>query len=187
VSIGSFAIVLSVTATVPLGAAAGGGPCASPPRPGGLATATVRRVVDGDTVIVRRRGRRAETVRLIGIDSPELHDSDKLTRDATRTGRAPAAIQALGRRAAAATANLLPRGRRVGLELDAEQRDREGRLLAYVWRDDGTLVNLAIVDAGYASLLTIPPNVRHAERFRACLQAARAARRGLWADPEPGR
>jgi micrococcal nuclease len=56
-----------------------------------------------------------------------------------------------------------------------------------VWRDDGTLVNLAILDAGYAGLLTIPPNVRHAERFRACLAAARAARRGLWAEGEPGR
>jgi micrococcal nuclease len=149
--------------------------------------ATVRRVVDGDTLIVRVKGRGGETVRLIGIDSPELHESDKLARDAARTGRDPARIQALGRRAAAAAASLLPRGRRVGLELDAEHRDREGRLLAYVWRDDGTLVNLALLDAGYASLLTIPPNVRHADRFRACLAAARGARRGLWADGEAGR
>lgn len=157
--------------------------CAMPPRPAGLVPATVRRVVDGDTVSVRLEDRREELVRLIGIDSPELHESAKLAREAARTGRDAATIQALGRRAARVMAGMLPRGRRVDLELDAEPRDREGRLLAYVWREDGTLVNLALLDAGYARLLTIPPNVRHAHRFRACLAEARAARRGLWAAP----
>jgi len=163
--------------------AAGGPPCAPPPRPEGLVPAVVRRVVDGDTVIVRLADRGQESVRLIGVDSPELHESAKLARDAARTGRDAATIQALGRRAARVTAAMLPPGRRVGLELDVEPRDREGRLLAYVWREDATLVNLALLDAGYARLLTIPPNVRHADRFRACLADARAARRGLWAAP----
>jgi len=176
-----FAIVLGLgTGVVVPVRAAGAMPCAAPRRPEGLVTGTVRRVVDGDTLIVRLGRRQEEIVRLIGIDSPELHESAKLAREASRTGRDPTAIQALGRRAAAFTAGMLPPGRRVGIEFDVEHRDREGRLLAYVWRDDGTLVNLALLDAGYAWLLTIPPNVRHADRFRACLVAARAARRGLW-------
>jgi micrococcal nuclease len=58
------------------------------------------------------------------------------------------------------------------------------RLLAYVWRDDGVLVNLVLLEAGQARLLTIPPNVRHADRLRACARAARAAQRGLWASAD---
>jgi endonuclease YncB( thermonuclease family) len=58
------------------------------------------------------------------------------------------------------------------------------RLLAYVWRDDGVLVNLALLEAGQARLLRIPPNVRHADRFRACARVARVARRGLWASAD---
>jgi micrococcal nuclease len=154
--------------------------CAMPPRPDGLVTAVVQSVLDGDTLIVRLADGRDETVRLIGIDTPESHESEKLRRQAARTAQGAATIQVLGRRAATYTASELPRGHRVGLELDIEWRDSHGRLLAYVWRYDGTLVNLAILEAGYAQLLTIAPNVRHAERFRTCLSEARAAGRGLW-------
>ncbi len=182
--IGGLAVILGLgTGAVAPVDAASGPACAMPPRPDGLVPATVRRVVDGDTVVVRLKDRREELVRLIGVDSPELHESAKLAREAARTGRDAAAIQALGRRAARVTAGMLSPARRVDLELDVEHRDREGRLLAYIWREDGTLVNLALLDAGYARLLTIPPNVRHAHRFRACLAEARAARRGLWAGP----
>jgi micrococcal nuclease len=144
----------------------------------------VRRVIDGDTVVVRLADRREERVRLIGIDAPEVHESEKLTREIARTGRDAAALRRLGRRAAAFTAAWLPPGQRVDLELDIERRDREGRLLAYLWRADGVLVNLALLEAGNARLLTFPPNVRHADGFRACTAAARAARRGLWASAD---
>jgi micrococcal nuclease len=140
----------------------------------------VRRVVDGDTVVVRLADRQ-ERVRLIGIDTSEIHESEKLARQSVRTGHDATTIQRLGQRAAALTAAWLPAGRRVGLELDIERRDGYGRLLAYVWREDGILVNLTLLEAGQAQLFTIPPNVRHADRLRACAAAARAARRGLWA------
>jgi micrococcal nuclease len=69
----------------------------------------------------------------------------------------------------------------VRLTLDVEPRDRYGRLLAYVHRrDDGLFVNAELVRRGYATTLTIPPNVRHAERFRTLAREARKAGRGLW-------
>src|SRR6185295_15463235 len=70
------------------------------------------------------------------------------------------------------------------LELDAEHRDRYGRLLAYVWVGP-TMVNAELVRGGYARALPIPPNLRHARLFAALESAARAARRGLWASHPP--
>jgi micrococcal nuclease len=169
------------------GVSAGGvdrSPCSPPPQPGRFLEGTVRRVIDGDTVVVRLADSRQERVRLIGIDAPEIHESEKLTREVARTGRDSATLRGLGRGAAAFTAALLPPGSRVWLELDVERQDGDRRLLAYVWRADGILVNLALLEAGQARLLTIPPNVRHADRFRACAGVARMARRGLSASAD---
>lgn len=141
--------------------------------------ARVERVVDGDTVVVRLPDRREEKVRLLGIDTPEVHPSGKLVRDAARSGQDQAAIRALGRRASAYTRRQLD-GQVIDLERDLRERDRYGRLLAYVWRRDGTLFNLAILRDGYAQVLTIPPNVRYEAVFLACQREARAAGRGLW-------
>ena len=69
-------------------------------------------------------------------------------------------------------------------ELGVEQRDRYGRALAYVWLSDGRFFNLMLVEEGYATQLTIPPNVDYADKFRAAVRRARKAERGLWG---PGR
>lgn len=153
--------------------------CLAPPKPAGLLAGWVERVVDGDTLVVRLGDGRRERVRLIGVDTPEVHRSVKLVRDAARTGGDQAAIQALGRQASAYTEQAL-RGRPVELELDVQVRDRHGRLLAYVWHG-GTLFNLAVVRDGYAQTLPVAPNLRHEARLRACQREARAAGRGLWA------
>jgi micrococcal nuclease len=72
-------------------------------------------------------------------------------------------------------------GRRVELRTDAETRDRYGRLLAYVYRrPDGLFVNAELVRRGFATTLTIPPNVAHAEEFLRLQRAAREAGRGFW-------
>ena len=64
---------------------------------------------------------------------------------------------------------------------DAEERDRYGRLLAYVYRaEDGLFINLAMVEDGYANQYTFPPNVAHAEEFRAAASTARSEGTGLW-------
>jgi micrococcal nuclease len=66
------------------------------------------------------------------------------------------------------------------LELEVEKRDRYGRLLVYVFLQEGRLLNEEIVKAGYANLLTIPPNVEYRDRFSNDHSEAREKRRGLW-------
>jgi micrococcal nuclease len=148
-----------------LAAAAAGGACAGEPGDGEERTGRVVRVSDGDTIRVAVGGRE-ERVRYIGIDTPESTPG--------------AAGECFGGAAARANARLVA-GRRVRLVTDAEERDRYGRLLAYVYRaGDGRFVNAALVRAGFAVPLTVPPNVRHAERFRTLATAAREEGRGLW-------
>jgi micrococcal nuclease len=128
--------------------------------------ARVERIVDGDTIKVRLGGRR-ETVRYIGVDTPE-----------TRKPGSP--VECYGRAASAQNARLVE-GRRVTLEWDVERRDRYGRLLAYVRRsDDDVFVNARMVQGGYATTATFPPNVRHERTFRRLQREAREAGRGLW-------
>lgn len=130
-------------------------------------TVRIVRVVDGDTVVAHLPGG-DEKVRLIGIDTPETVDPRK-------------PVQCFGKEASNRTKELLPPGTAIRLERDVEARDRYGRLLAYVYRvRDGTFVNLALAEEGFAQPLTIPPNVAYASRFAAASAAARTAGRGLW-------
>jgi micrococcal nuclease len=135
----------------------------------GSVTGRVVRVVDGDTVRVRIDGRRgAETVRYIGIDTPES------VRPGTPVQCFAEAASTFNRR--------LVGGRRVKLVLGRERRDRYGRLLAYVFVTGGlrTFVNAELVRRGYARTLTISPNTQYARRFSALQTDARARRLGLW-------
>ena len=136
----------------------------------------VKRVVDGDTLLLEN----GERVRLIGIDTPELHESKKLHRDSERSGQDLQTIQGMGRLAAEFTRNLVE-GKRVRLEFDVDKHDKYGRILAYVYLvDDGTFVNAKIVEEGYASLMTYPPNVKYADEFVKLYREARENNRGLW-------
>ena len=129
--------------------------------------AQVVRVIDGDTIVVRVQGRE-ESIRLLGIDTPESVDP-----------RSP--VECFGREASRQTAALLPPGTDVRLVRDVEARDRYSRLLAYVYRaDDGAFVNLQLVRDGFAAVLTYPPNVAHAGDFTAAAARARAEGLGQW-------
>lgn len=130
--------------------------------------ATVVRVVDGDTVVVSIKGRR-ETVRLIGVDTPE-------------TVHPTVGVEPFGPEASAFTKSLLPPGTEARLEFDVQERDRYGRLLAYVYLPDGRMVNAEILRAGMGQLLTVTPNVKHVDLFVRLQREAREAGRGLWAE-----
>jgi micrococcal nuclease len=150
-------------AVIALTASCGGGGAAS----GDPSVGRINRVVDGDTIHVQIGGH-DETVRLIGIDTPETVDP-----------RQP--VGCFGKEASAHTKELLPKGTEVRLVRDVEARDRYDRLLAYVYRvKDDLFVNLELAEQGYADLLTYPPNVAHVADFTAAVAAARDANRGLW-------
>ena len=87
-------------------------------------------------------------------------------------------------RAATEANRALVAGRAVRLEYDVEHLDRYGRLLAYVYvtLPDGSemMVNERLALQGMAQPLTIPPNVKYVERFRAAVERARREGRGLW-------
>lgn len=122
--------------------------------------ARVSSVSDGDTIRLGELGR----VRLIGIDTPEVHGGE----------------ECFGRQASAFAKRLLPLGTRVRYRVGVEERDPYGRLLAYVWLPDGRMLNEVMVESGHAQPLTIPPNVEFADVFGRAARAARQAGRGLW-------
>lgn len=125
---------------------------------------TVVKVVDGDTIHVRLEGR-LEKVRYIGVNTPEVHHP----RLAAQPG---------GREAWDVNRRLVA-DRQVRLELDVQERDRHGRLLAYVWVGP-TMINAELVGLGYAQVMTVPPNVRYQQLFLRLQRDARESARGLW-------
>jgi micrococcal nuclease len=138
-------------------------PTAAAARNGGTET-TVAEVVDGDTIRIDG----GDLVRLTGIDTPEVAGPYR-------------AEECFGREASRRTTGLLPPGTEIRLTFDVDRRDRYDRLLAYVYRvRDGRFMNASLVGDGYANALTIPPNVRYADRFRRLQREAREAGRGLW-------
>ena len=125
----------------------------------------VLRVIDGDTIEVERIGK----VRYIGVDSPE-------TKHPSRNP------ELYGKEAFEANRRLVE-DKRVKLELDVGERDRYGRVLAYVYVGD-IFVNAWLVANGYAQVMTVPPNVRYADLFVKLERDARAAAKGLWGRSE---
>ena len=143
---------------------------AGPPGQGegrGAGEAVVVRVVDGDTVVVEVGGAE-ESVRLIGIDTPE-----SVARDRPN--------ECFGVEASQRLADLLPAGTVVRLSRDIEPRDVYDRLLAYVQREpDGLFVNAAQVRDGFAVAKDYPPNTTYRADFERAERAARTAGLGLW-------
>jgi micrococcal nuclease len=129
----------------------------------------VVRVVDGDTIVVAIDGEQAR-LRYIGIDTPETVHPDK-------------PVEWMGPEASAANKALVE-GKTVYLEKDISETDQYGRLLRYVFLEDGTFVNAELVRLGYAQVSTYPPDVRYVDLYLEMQRAAQAAGRGLWGERE---
>jgi micrococcal nuclease len=132
------------------------------------ANGQVTRAIDSESIEVKI-GDRLEIVRYAGISTPELHHPTR-------------GIDFYRRAAMAANAKMVV-DKRVLLTFDVEPRDRHGRLLAYVWAGN-LFVNAELAGAGYAEVVTMPPNVQHRDVLMARQREARQANRGLWADAE---
>lgn len=135
-------------------------------------TVQVARIIDGDTIELAS----GETVRYIGIDTPEtVHPT-----------RAP---ECFGRKAREANRKLVS-GKRVRIVRDVSDRDKYNRLLRYVYvpasstGKNGTFVNQWLVRNGYAYASSYPPDVSRQEVLRSAQQKARNDERGLWRECE---
>lgn len=126
----------------------------------------VTEVIDGDTVKIQS----GQTVRLLGIDTPETKDP-----------RRP--VGCFGKEASSETKKLLF-GKEIILQKDVSETDKYGRLLRYIYLplEDGQalFVNDYLVRAGFASALTYPPDVKFNEQLREAERFAKQNYRGLW-------
>lgn len=122
----------------------------------------VKRIIDGDTVEMGN----GEKVRYIGVNTPESVDPRK-------------GVECFGKEAAQFNREMVE-GKVVRLERDISDRDRYGRLLRFVYLEDGTFVNERLVREGYASVSTYPPDVSKKEIFLRAENEARKVERGLW-------
>jgi micrococcal nuclease len=143
----------------------------------------VTKVVDGDTFETEIDGKK-EKVRMLGIDTPEKFESNKLDKDAERTGNDKKTIKKLGELSSEYAKKLLA-GKKVRLEIDpiGDEKDRYGRLLRYVYLEDGTFLNLKLVEDGYANAYTRFEISKKNEIVNA-EKRARENKRGLWGDIE---
>jgi len=131
----------------------------------------VTRIVDGDTFWVDDGSEKGMKVRLTGVDAPETRNSRNKVK------------AAFGDESTRYMTGLIA-GKKVRLEYDIDTLDQYGRTLAYVYLEDGTFVNASMVGNGYATVMTTPPNVRHAGTFVELAQKARKRERGLWKQEE---
>lgn len=127
----------------------------------------VTRVVDGDTFWANDGTEKGVKIRLIGVDTPETRN----------TGRK--IIGYFGQQSKEYLTKLLE-NETVRLEYDVGRYDQYKRTLAYVYLDDGTFVNAELIKQGYAMVMTVPPNVKYAEKFVKLQQRARSKNLGLW-------
>lgn len=129
----------------------------------------VLKVVDGDTIAIDMNGK-SVTLRLIGIDTPETLDPRK-------------PVQCFGKEASNKAKELLEETY-VSIEKDATQGeiDKYGRVLAYVFLEDGTFFNKYMIESGYAHEYTYANPYKHQAQFKAAEKEAREHERGLWSD-----
>ncbi|GAA0259309.1 hypothetical protein GCM10009000_090300 [Halobacterium noricense] len=143
-------------------------------------TVTVTRIVDGDTVEFEYRNGTQETVRLLGVDTPEVHTANDpeefegVPNDDSGAG----CLRNWGHKASEFARSVLA-DERVTISLDPNEspRDRYDRLLVYI-RDDGKSFNHQLVKQGYARVYD-SDFVRN-ERFYSAESAAQRGKIGLW-------
>lgn len=123
--------------------------------------AVVKRVIDGDTIIVGDDLR----VRYIGINTPETKHPKR-------------AVEYFGKEAWQFNKQLVEK-KEVTLEYDVQKFDKYGRALAYVYVGD-IFVNAKLVEEGYAQAFTMPPDIKYAGVFVELQRKAKAGRKGLW-------
>jgi micrococcal nuclease len=128
--------------------------------------AKVNRVIDGDTLEIIYGDNKKETIRLLLVDTPE-------------TVHPTTPVQPFGPEASQYAKDTLA-DKKVQIELDVSDRDKYGRLLAYVWIED-RMFNELLLEQGLARVAYIyPPNVKYVDQFRDVQKKAQLAGMGIW-------
>ncbi len=127
----------------------------------------VTKVVDGDTFWGIDSENKSFKVRLIGVDAPESR----------KTGNKP--IGYYGKEASEYTHQLLA-DKKVRLEYDKKKTDRYGRVLAYVYLNDGTFVNNQLVKKGFANAIYYKPNNKYTQQLTQSCEEAKKQHKGMW-------
>lgn len=129
----------------------------------------VIKVLDGDTFQIKIK-KEIVTIRMLGIDTPETVDPRKI-------------VQCFGKQASEKTKELLL-NHKITLVTDSSQNitDKFNRILAYVYRDDGLLVNRYLIEKGYAYEYTYNIPYQKQEEFRKLEKYAKISKLGLWGD-----
>ena len=122
----------------------------------------VKWIIDGDTLVLES----GHTVRYIGINAPEIGHSGKDT-------------EPFGKQAKKVHAELL-KNKKIYLRYGAEKRDHYGRLLAYVYTQNGEFANRVLLKHGAAYCLYKPPNIKHFNVLLSSQRGAMLQRRGMW-------
>jgi micrococcal nuclease len=127
----------------------------------------VLRIIDGDTIVVKINGKE-ERVRLIGLDTPETVDPRKI-------------VECFGKEASEEAKRILAENS-VRLETDPSQniRDKYGRLLAYVFLNDGTNFNKMMIENGYGYEYAYDVPYKYQKEFQSAEKSAKANKKGLW-------
>lgn len=129
--------------------------------PRGATEVVIEYVHDGDTLFLAD-GRK---VRLLGVDTPEVGEH----------------AECYGEEAADLLRGMLPEGSTVWALADVQELDQYGRSLLFLYLDDATLVNFALIEQGAAEAVVLRPNVLLADELEAAEDRAQAAGLGLWA------
>jgi micrococcal nuclease len=130
----------------------------------------ITKVTDGDTVHVKVDSEEI-TVRMKGVDTPETVDPRKT-------------VQCFGKEASNKNKELLE-GRMVTLVPDKGDKslyDKYGRVLAYIYRDDGLFINEYLIEEGYAHEYTYGKTYEMQNVFKKLEKQAREEKRGLWGE-----
>lgn len=134
------------------------------PAPADAQQMTVVDITDGDTLRLRDGSGAIENVRLVGIDTPEVYPVS----------------ECFGDEAESELLRLAPIDSTLLVAADLDAFDDYDRLLLYLWNGDGTFINLALVEGGFAEAIRVAPNDRHFDDLLAAEEAAAGADRGMW-------
>lgn len=142
-------------------------------------SATVVRVVNGDTIVVNYNGN-TEHIRIIGVDAPENRLSRKARVEALASMENLVTIVSKGIEAEQFIKNILNKGDIISIELDNVKRNSQGELLAYVFLANGKMLNEEILRTGHAHFVANSHNTKYNDRLLKATAEAKAHKRGLW-------